>query len=221
MRIVIPARMASQRLPNKPLALIGGKPMIQHVWENACKTNIPVTIATDEPKIKKILPDADVLITKEANTGSDRVALVLEKYNDDVIINCQGDLPFIKPDQILSSVIALNYANVGTLVTEMSQDKMQDPNSVKAICTGNGKLLKCHWFCRSSLQYGYHHIGVYAYRRNTLKSFAKQAQSFHENIEKLEQLRFFDMDEPIFAVKISNCGIEVNTKEDLNVANEY
>lgn len=218
MRIVIPARMSSTRLPNKPLAMIGDKPMIQHVWERAVSTGFPVTIATDDPIVKQTLPDAEVMLTTDAPTGSDRVALILEQYDDDVIINCQGDIPFIEPEQILASALALDYAGVGTLVHEMETEKMNDPSAVKAICSGDGMFLQCHWFCRASLSYGYHHVGVYAYRRGVLEAFSKHPQTEHEQIEKLEQLRLIEMGQPIVAVKTNPVPTEVNTEQDLEQA---
>lgn len=218
MRIVIPARMKSTRLPDKPLAMIGDKPMIQHVWEKAIATGFPVTIATDDPVIKRTLPDAEVMLTADAPTGSDRVALILEKYDDDVIVNCQGDIPFIEPEQIIASALALDYAGVGTLVHEMEPARMNDPSAVKAICSGEGSFLQCHWFCRASLNYGYHHVGVYAYRRGILEAYSRHPQTEHETIEKLEQLRLIEMGQPIVAVKINPVPTEVNTEQDLELA---
>ena len=184
---VIPARYASTRLPGKPLALIAGKPMIQHVYERACHAAMPqeVVVATDS----KIVADAvkefggKVLLTSPDHpSGTDRLAEVALSYPDiDVIVNVQGDEPMIPPeviDRLAQAFADDNDLNMATLKTLMGEEDYNNPNAVKVVTDQNGYAL---YFSRSLLPYPrnrkadfkvYKHVGIYAYRRSFLLSYA-------------------------------------------------
>lgn len=219
--IVIPARMKSSRLPDKIIKKIGDKTLIQHVYENASKTGFPVTIVTDDEIIQNILPDAKVVIIPSANNGTERVAkYAAEGNDDDIIVNCQGDLPFVTKEAILSAILACHYADVGTVVTKMTEENQDNPNAVKAICSEsfNSSALRAHWFLRASLKYGYHHIGIYAFRRKVLREYLSANETQFEDLEKLEQLRWLSIGKTIAALEVTNMLSEVNTQEDLDNA---
>ena len=221
-RILIPARMSSKRLPGKPLEMIGDRPLIRHVYDKAAATGYPVTVLTDSKQLKEALPDVDVRITKDAQTGTDRVASVVDLFDEDIFINCQGDLPFIHPMQILTSTLPLEHGfDVGTIVYDISDNEQMNPHTVKAICSYvEGNLMRAHWFSRSSLRYGFAHAGVYAFRRPTLRTFALTADSENtiEQIENLEQLRWLEYGSTIGAMRVQQVEGEVNTPGDLELA---
>lgn len=223
-RIFIPARMASTRLPNKPLEMIGDKTLIEHVHEKATATGFPVTVLTDTDELIKQFPTWDVRKTISANSGTDRVAAALNWYDESIFVNCQGDLPFIEPAQILQAVMCLEQyaADVGTLITEMPASKQADPHTVKAICTDiDDQFARVNWCCRAPISYGYQHIGVYAFRKETLDELWPEKQSVHEIAENLEQLRWLDNHCRIVAAKTYAVPPEVNTREDLEDARRY
>lgn len=220
-RILIPARMQSKRLPGKPLAMIGDKPLIKHVYDQAAKTGYPVTVLTDSDDIKAALPNIDVMITPEAATGTDRIASVAHQFDEDVLINCQGDLPFIEPQQIIAATLPLHTHDVGTLIFDMTENAQLDPNTVKAICSNiSGNDFRCHWFTRSSMKYGFTHAGVYAYSRFALKHYPLD-RSLAESIEDLEQLRFLEQGMSIGATRTYHIPGEVNTPADLELARRF
>ena len=228
MRIVIPARMGSTRLPNKPLAMIGDKTLIEHVHAKACSTDYPVTVLTDSPELINRFPNWDIRLTPEAcATGTDRIAYMANDFDEDILVNCQGDLPFIDPYQIIDAAKTLERtgADVATLVHEMGPGGQEDPNTVKAICCQvapdiDPNILRAHWFCRSALKYGYQHVGVYAYKRQNLLILPKE-RTPHEMAENLEQLRWIELGYKIAALKTTIVPPEVNTEDDLVRANNY
>lgn len=228
MRIVIPARMKSTRLPNKPLAIIGDKTLLEHVHAKACATDYEVTVLTDSQELVDIYPHWDIRLTPEScETGTDRIAYMANNFNEDIIVNCQGDLPFIDPYQIVDAAKTLERtgADVATLVHEMGPGGQQDPNTVKAICCQvapdiDPNIMRAHWFCRSALTYGYHHVGVYAYKRQTLLILPSERTPY-ERAENLEQLRWIELGYKIAALKTTIVPPEVNTEEDLIQANNY
>ena len=215
--IVIPARMASTRLPGKPLLEFGGKKLIEHVVDRALETGLPVTVATDSAAVAELpLPCAIELTAPDLPTGSDRVASLLGKIACPYIVNVQGDLPFIEPRQILGALSVLDAGyDVGTLVFEMDHKDQANRNSVKAICSPDGNFMRCHWFTRAPVKYGYHHAGVYAYRRPALELFAKTGRQRLEIEEDLEQIRFLETGFRIGACLTEKIAGEINTPEDL------
>jgi len=228
MRIIIPARMKSIRLPNKPLAMIGDITLIERVHQKACATDYLVTVLTDSQELKDQFPNWDIRLTPEdCATGTDRIASVADQFQEDILVNCQGDLPFIDSYQIVDTAITLERtkADVATLVHDMDLNKLEDPNTVKAICCQvapdlDPKIMRAHWFLRSSLKYGYQHVGVYAYRREFLQVLSSE-RTPHEVAENLEQLRFLELGYKIAALHTDPVPLEVNTPEDLEAANKY
>ena len=231
---VIPARYASTRLPGKPLALIAGKPMIQHVYERACHAVMPqeVVVATDS----KIVADAvkefggKVMMTSPDHpSGTDRLAEVALSYPDiDVIVNVQGDEPMIPPEVIdrLSQAFADDKdLKMATLKTLMGEEDYNNPNAVKVVTDQNGYAL---YFSRSLLPYPrnrkadfkvYKHVGIYAYRRSFLLSYAAYEPTPLEQIEGLEQLRVLENGQRIKVLESKFQGIGIDTQEDLDAIN--
>ena len=231
---VIPARYASTRLPGKPLALIAGKPMIQHVYERACHAVMPqeVVVATDS----KIVADAvkefggKVMMTSPDHpSGTDRLAEVALSYPDiDVIVNVQGDEPMIPPeviDRLAQAFKDDKDLNMATLKTLMGEEDYNNPNAVKVVTDQNGYAL---FFSRSLLPYPrnrkadfkvYKHVGIYAYRRSFLLSYAAYEPTPLEQIEGLEQLRVLENGQRIKVLESKFQGIGIDTQEDLDAIN--
>ena len=229
--IIIPSRLESTRLPKKALKLINGKPMIWHVWSNATKANIaPVIVATDSKEIQDIITknDGNAIITnKEHTSGSDRVYEALTKYdaeeNYNIVVNLQGDMPFFDPNLLKKLLSKVGNEDIATLVCEANPSEIINPNVVKAVISWDDKrkdLGNALYFSRSSVPYNaefyWHHIGVYAWKRNSLKNFISLAPSKLELIEKLEQLRALENGMIIKAVKVDENPIGVDTQNDLN-----
>ena len=229
--IIIPSRLESTRLPKKALKLINGKPMIWHVWSNATKANIaPVIVATDSKEIQDIITknDGNAIITnKEHTSGSDRVYEALTKYdaeeNYNIVVNLQGDMPFFDPNLLKKLLSKVGNEDIATLVCEANPSEIINPNVVKAVISWDDKrkdLGSALYFSRSSVPYNaefyWHHIGVYAWKRNSLKNFISLAPSKLELIEKLEQLRALENGMIIKAVKVDENPIGVDTQNDLN-----
>lgn len=229
--IIIPSRLESTRLPKKALKLINGKPMIWHVWSNATKANIaPVIVATDSKEIQDIITknDGNAIITnKEHTSGSDRVYEALTKYdaeeNYNIVVNLQGDMPFFDPNLLKKLLSKVGNEDIATLVCEANPSEIINPNVVKAVISWDDKrkdLGNALYFSRSSVPYNaefyWHHIGVYAWKRNSLKNFISLAPSKLELIEKLEQLRALENGMIIKAVKVDENPIGVDTQKDLN-----
>ncbi|MEC8461106.1 MAG: manno-octulosonate cytidylyltransferase [Pseudomonadota bacterium] len=227
--IIIPARYTSERLPAKALCLIGQKTLIRHVWERAVATKLgPVFVATDHVLIQQEVASwgGQVLMTAQTcPTGSDRVAQACQmiKHDYNVVINIQGDLPFVDPAQVAHVLQPLSQGfDVGTLIANMPIEKRQDPNCVKAIVTHQeSSVSRCHWFCRAALPYGAYHVGIYAYTPAALKVYAQHQQSPYEKIERLEQLRFLEMGYQMGASSINQTPLEVNSPQDLEAVILY
>ena len=230
--IIIPARLASTRLPNKPLLPINGKPMILHVWEQAVAAEIgKVIVATDSDQIKQVISEAGgncELTRSNHQSGTDRIYEALENFdqnkNINFIINLQGDLPQINRE-CLSSVVNLlsdEAAEVSTLVCEMTDhDEINSKSIVKAIAdiNPNTKIGRAINFTRTpepSINGNYlHHIGLYAYTRKALEKFVHLAPSTREIDQKLEQLRALDNQMRIDIQLIDFLPLGVDTPEDL------
>lgn len=231
---VIPARYASTRLPGKPLSMIAGKPMIQHVYERACQAEMPdeVVVATDNELVEKAVLDFGgkaVMTSPDHPSGTDRLAEVALMYPDvDVIVNVQGDEPMIPPEVIdnLAQVFA-NEAdlNMATMKVEMEEADYDNPAAVKVVTDLNGNAL---YFSRSLMPYprnkpeGYKvfkHVGIYAYRRNFLLKYAALAPTPLEKAESLEQLRALENGYKIKVLESNFKGIGVDTPEDLAAVN--
>lgn len=231
---VIPARYASTRLPGKPLALIAGKPMIQHVYERAARAAIPseVVVATDSELVAEAVRNfgGKVMMTSpEHPSGTDRLAEVALSYGDaDVIVNVQGDEPMIPPeiiDRLAQAFEDNEDLNMATLKTVMDEADYNNPNAVKVVTDQNGYAL---YFSRSLLPYPrnktadfkvYKHVGIYAYRRSFLLSYAAYEPTPLEQIEGLEQLRVLENGERIKVLECKFKGIGIDTPEDLAAIN--
>ena len=231
---IIPARYASTRLPGKPLVDIGGKSMIQRVYEQAlkCKTLSKVIVATDDERIDSHIKGfgGNVVMTNVNHTsGTDRCAEVLakEKRKPDIVINIQGDEPFIDPEQInlLISCFDEQQAEIATLVKKITlETDIQNPNMVKALRDINGKAI---YFSRSPVPYRrnqgaeityYKHIGIYGYRSDVLLQITKLEPSNLEQAESLEQLRWIENGYTIYTRETQLETLAVDTPDDLKKA---
>jgi len=232
--VLIPARLAATRLPNKPLAEIAGEPMIVHVWRRAMEAGIgPVAVATDAPEIAEAVARAGgraVMTRSDHASGSDRIFEAVEKLDPegrhDVVVNVQGDLPTVDPAAIAASVAPLSDAAVDltTLVAVIEREEEKtNPNVVKMVgsqvAPGRFRAL---YFTRATAPYGegplYHHIGLYAYRRKALQRFVSMQPSPLEQREKLEQLRALEAGMRIDAVLVDDVPLGVDTPHDLDRA---
>jgi 3-deoxy-manno-octulosonate cytidylyltransferase (CMP-KDO synthetase) len=232
--ILIPARLAATRLPNKPLAEVAGEPMIVHVWRRAVEAGIgPVAVATDAPEIAEAVTRAGgqaVMTRTDHASGSDRIFEAVEKLDPegqhDVVVNVQGDLPTIDPAAIAASIVPLSDSSVdiATLVAVIAREEEKtNPNVVKMvgspIAAGRFRAL---YFTRATAPYGdgplYHHIGLYAYRRKALQLFVGLDPSPLEMREKLEQLRALEAGMRIDAVVVDDVPLGVDTPHDLERA---
>lgn len=235
--IFIPTRLASTRLPNKPLADIAGKPMILHVMEQATKANIgPVIVASGDDQISEVVKRAGgkVIDTDpDLPSGSDRVYQALNRINDyhdiDIIINLQGDLPLVRPEDIQHAILPLTdpTIDIGTLIAPITTEQERELASVvKVACTfqKNSLFGRALYFSRASIPWGegvlWHHVGIYAYRRNILKRFMALPPSELEKREKLEQLRALEAGMTIGCAVIDRAPFGVDTPEDLAYARQ-
>jgi 3-deoxy-manno-octulosonate cytidylyltransferase (CMP-KDO synthetase) len=233
---VIPSRIGSTRLPRKPLLEIQGKPMIQWVYENAsrCQVLTKVIVATDNEEIASVIKQAGghvQMTDPELQTGSDRVAVVAEKYPDmDVIINLQGDEPFIKPkmlEQLVAPYLAGEKPEMTTLAYPLDmKTKYQEPGAVKVITDLKGNAI---YFSRSPIPYFriqtqvpvYHHMGLYAFRRDFLMVYKTLEQTPLEKAEILEQLRVLENGYKIRVCLTEDKTLEINTPEEFAAAQHF
>lgn len=234
---VIPSRIGSTRMPRKPLLTIQGKPMIQWVYENAkrCKALTDVIVATDSDEIAAIIQHigGNVMMTDpHLPTGSDRVAMVARHFPDmDVIINLQGDEPFIKPrmlEQLVAPYLAGEAPDMTTLAYPLDmQTKYHEPGSVKVVTDLSGNALL---FSRAPIPYFrthdcaapvYNHMGLYAFRRDFLLHYTQLAQTPLEKIESLEQLRALEHGYKIRVCLTEERTLEINTPEEYAEAQTF
>jgi 3-deoxy-manno-octulosonate cytidylyltransferase (CMP-KDO synthetase) len=234
--IVIPARMAATRLPNKPLADINGKPMIVHVYERAMEAGIgPVIVATDSLDIAAAIEAVGgrAIITRADHpSGSDRVHEAVEiadpNENHDVVVNLQGDFPTIDPRAIAVSILPLSdpAVDIATLAAEIvDADEATAASVVKLIgSTIAPNRMRALYFTRATAPTGpgplYHHVGLYAYRRKALARFVALPPSPLEIREKLEQLRALEAGMRVDVAIIDHVPRGVDTPGDLLAARE-
>ncbi len=229
--ILIPARMASLRLPGKPLADIGGLPMIVRVMRRAEEAAVgPVLVATDSAEIAAAVTAAGgqaVMTRSDHATGSDRIFEALGIADPEgrakIVVNVQGDFPMLAPSDIKAALGPLSdpAVDIATLALEITDDaERTDPNVVKAICSpvAPGRL-RALYFTRATAPSGegplYHHIGLYAYRREALVRFVKLPPSTLEKRERLEQLRALEAGMRIDVALTKNPIFGVDTPEHL------
>jgi 3-deoxy-manno-octulosonate cytidylyltransferase (CMP-KDO synthetase) len=239
---IIPARWASTRFPGKPLALLAGKPLIQHVWEKCLRAKklSRVIVATDDMRIAEAAFDfgAEVALTSPKHpTGSDRLAEVARKLpaSAGIILNVQGDEPLVSPrllDRLVGEMEENPRAEMVTAATPFADaTAVANPNNVKVVADRLGNAL---YFSRSPIPFVrdaattresrienrkfLHHLGVYGYRRAFLLKFVKWKPTPLEQAEKLEQLRALEIGARIRVVLTKDRSIGVDTPEDLAAA---
>ena len=234
--VLIPARLAATRLPNKPLADICGEPMIVQVWRRAVEADVgPVVVATDSDEIAAAVRAAGgeaVMTRSDHPSGSDRIHEAVERFDPagryDSIINVQGDLPTIEPAPIRAALALLSEpaVDIATIVAVITrEDERTNPSVVKAIGTPVGdKRFRALYFTRATAPTGegplYHHIGLYAYRRAALARFVSLKPGTLEQREKLEQLRALENGMRIDFSIVDTVPLGVDTPEDLTRARE-
>lgn len=240
---LIPARYGSTRFPGKPLALLRGKPMIQHVYEQTCQVQglNRVLVATDDERIAQAVQivGGEVVMTRADHpTGTDRLAEVAQGLQADIIVNVQGDLPFFPPAMVEDAVAALTHAPTAAMATVktpiQTDDEWHNPNVVKVVTDHEGYAL---YFSRSPIPFcrepqatrlgvaptlilGYRHIGLYVYRRDFLLTFTTLPATPLEEAEKLEQLRALEWGYKIRVTETERPTVEVDTPQDLRRAEE-
>lgn len=235
---VIPARWLSTRLPGKILADIGGKPMLRHVWEQACKAGqlTDVIVACDERQVFETARafGANAVMTRQDHpSGSDRVAEAIAGFPADIVVNIQGDEPFIDPGIIDALVLSLRQDASLPMATVIkpfaSKADFLNPNMVKVVIDRHRNAL---YFSRASLPYHrdgevteyscyFRHLGIYAYRRSFLLELCTWPKSFLEKEECLEQLRVLEQGHRIKTVETGHESIGVDTPEDLARARQH
>ncbi len=226
---VIPARWASSRFPGKPLAMLSGKPMVQHVWERCRQSNafVRVFIATDDARIADAVKrfGADVAMTSpDCPSGTDRVAEVARAFpHVQVLLNVQGDEPLVTPEALreLTSAFEDPEVQMATLVRPLRDEERANPNVVKAVLARNGDAL---YFSRADIPHlreggapapGFAHVGLYGYRRDLLMKLAQLPPTPLEESEKLEQLRALEHGVKIRCRQTNFESLGVDTPEDL------
>ena len=241
--VIIPARFASSRFPGKPLALLGGQPMIQHVYEQAVKSLENVFVATDDVRIKKAVLEfgGNVIMTsREHKSGTDRCSEAVSKIESerglkiDTVINIQGDEPFIKPGQIdlLMSCFVDDSVEIATLIRKvLPGENLSNINHTKVVITLKGDAI---YFSRAIIPFlrdvnidewsykhsFYKHLGIYAYRTDTLRKLTSLDRSPLEIAESLEQNRWLENGYRIRTALTDWESIGIDTPEDLKKANE-
>jgi len=227
---VIPARWASTRFEGKILAMIHGKPMVQHVWERARESKIlnDLFIACDEDRIAVAATQfgaKTIMTSREHASGTDRIIEAVQSIDGDIIVNIQGDEPLIRPEVIDMLAQALGNdpsCSMATVIKKLTTKKeFKDPNVVKVVINGEMNAL---YFSRAPIPHDrdhneeavyYKHLGIYAYRRDFLLSYKSLPKSNLEKTEKLEQLRALEFGYKIKTVVTEVDTIGVDTPEDL------
>ncbi|MEX3011066.1 3-deoxy-manno-octulosonate cytidylyltransferase [Hoeflea sp. TYP-13] len=234
--VLIPARMASTRLPGKVLAEIGGLPMVVQVAKRAAEADIGrVVVATDSAEVEEAVKNAgfDVIMTRSDHaSGSDRIFEALQAIDPegeiDVVVNIQGDLPTIEPDVIRAALLPLETpeVDIATLAVAITDDEEKtNPNVTKVVGSPmRQNRLRALYFTRATAPYGdgplYHHIGLYAYRRDALSRFVRLEPSTLEKRESLEQLRALEAGMRIDVAVVDSVPLGVDTPADLERARQ-
>jgi 3-deoxy-manno-octulosonate cytidylyltransferase (CMP-KDO synthetase) len=233
--IVIPARMASTRLPGKPLVDIAGVPMITRVWRQALAADVgPVVVAAAEREIVDVIAregGTAYLTDPDLPSGTDRVFAAVQEFdpeqNHDVVVNLQGDLPALDPENIRAvvEVLAATGSDIATLAAQIDDSADYDnPSVVKPAIVWDvtGERGRALYFSRARIPSGkgplFHHIGIYAFRRPALARFVQLAPSPLEKREKLEQLRALEAGMTIAVARVDDVPLSVDTPADLEKA---
>lgn len=232
---IIPARYGSTRLPGKPLADLGGRPLIQHVYERASRALPEVIVATDDERIVAAVQafgGRAVMTRAEHRCGTERVAEVAAGTAADVVVNIQGDEPFIDPlmiQEVVAPLLAEPHVLMATLSRDIrAQEDLGNPGVVKVVTDAQGDAL---YFSRSLIPHPRHaefcrwreHVGIYAYRRDLLLAYVHWPPTPLEQAESLEQLRVLEHGLPIRVVHTERGRgtFSIDTPEDLARANAY
>ncbi|MCL7748036.1 3-deoxy-manno-octulosonate cytidylyltransferase [Halalkalibacter alkaliphilus] len=225
---VIPARYGSTRFPGKPLALINGKPMIQHVYEQVTKSKEleTVVVATDHEDIKRVVEEFGgkaIMTRTDHETGSDRISEVTGKVDGDFYVNVQGDEPLIRPELIDALVQAAKESPEAVVTAKTAiknEEDVTNPNVVKVVTNKKGFAL---YFSRSAVPYNrsglehkhFKHLGLYGYPKEVLNQFVQLPPSDLEKVEVLEQLRLLENGYSLKVVETTYDAVGVDTPEDI------
>jgi 3-deoxy-manno-octulosonate cytidylyltransferase (CMP-KDO synthetase) len=224
---IIPSRIASTRLPRKPLREILGKPMIQRVYEAACACRglSDVIIATDSEEILALCKSHGWnarMTSPECRSGTDRVREVAQSVKADIYVNVQGDEPLARPEHLDALLTVMKPGvEVGTVYTPCLAEDVDNPNAVKIVTALNGRAL---YFSRAAIPFDrdrrgdvryFKHLGFYAYTPQALEQFCGWPESELERTERLEQLRFLDHGVEIYAAETPFDTVGVDTEDDL------
>jgi 3-deoxy-manno-octulosonate cytidylyltransferase (CMP-KDO synthetase) len=231
---IIPSRYGARRLPGKPLLKLNGLPVIEHVWRQASKARSlsRLIIATDDKRIYKVIKNigGDVVMTPgNCASGTDRLAWVAKKLNYEIVVNVQGDEPFLPGayiDKLVEPLLDDKKIQISTLAAPLSAREARNPNIVKVVCDETGNAL---YFSRACIPYvrdnrrTFHrgflqHLGVYAYRRSFLVRFSQMEQTPLEKAEQLEQLRALEHGVKIRVIRVAKPTLSIDTPEDLRRA---
>lgn len=226
--VVIPARLKSTRLPEKPLADIHGKSMIRHVYEKCCMTieKSNVYVATDSERIKDEVHSFGgniVMTSDKCLTGTDRIAEANEILNAEFIINVQGDEPMINPNDVklVYDEMIKDNSNILNCFCKIHEDEILMPSVPKVVISNSNKLI---YMSRSGIPFNkdmkpfakYKQVCIYGFNKNHLKIFKSQSKKTNnELVEDLEILRFLDLDLSVKMIQVSEGGIAVDTSYDL------
>jgi len=231
---LIPARLNSSRLEKKLIKDLDGIPIIVRTYKNIVSTNLfkEVIVVTDADEIVEILKKHNIKFLKSLkshNTGTDRIAEFADKFNSDIIVNVQGDEPFISKDDLIKIINEFkcdsnNFVDVVSLMIKLTNiDEINNPNNVKVVVDNNNDSIL---FSRSIIPFDrdhlkphyYKHIGVYAFRSLYLKKFAKYDQTPLEKAEMIEALRIVEHGEKIRMIEIFKEHVSIDTIDDLKIA---
>jgi len=232
---MIPARYAATRFPYKLMQLLGNKTVIRHTYENTVATQLfdAVYVVTDNEIIFNEIKEHGgnaIMSIKEHESGTDRIAEAVQNMEADIILNVQGDEPFVQKNTLQNLLLAFEDAKVevASLMKKIEDPSLlANPNYVKVVCNKNNDALL---FSRSSIPYMrdkkiqfnfYEHIGVYAFRKNSLLRFTKWPLAPLEQIEKLEQLRYLYQGVPIRMVETTAPSVKIDVPADLIMAEEF
>ena len=235
---IIPARWGSSRFPGKPLALLGGKPVVQHVWERVRMVFSHCIVATDDARIKEAVDGFGgraVLTSPNLRSGTDRCREALLKLGTEpeIVVNIQGDEPFVSAAQLETLVARFEdpVVDIATLCCPFGEEEIGDPSKVKVVLSKAGRAL---YFSRSIIPFQrdverqqwahthvyYRHLGLYAFRREVLLRVGEMAPSLLEKAENLEQLRWLENGLSIsVGIVDRGLGVGIDTPEDLARAN--
>jgi len=229
---VIPARLASTRLPRKILRVVAGKPLLAWVVEaaRACPQLNQILVATDSEEVADLCRKLNVgvaLTAPELPSGTDRVHAVAQRYDADIYVNIQGDEPLLRPEHIAALLrpFAHAHVDVSTLKVRCTPENIANPNAVKVVTAADGRAL---YFSRATIPYDrdstsppyWKHIGLYAYRKAALNLFPTLPASGLERTERLEQLRFLENGLSLYVEPTDYDTIGVDTEADLRLVEQ-